>query len=255
MLGLIGLVITGVLLVWKIQGGFLIGIIATTLIGIPLGVTQFEGIVDTPPSIEPIFMKFDIEQVFTKDMAIVVFTFLFIDMFDTIGTLVGVSRKAGLMKDGKMGKMKKAFMADALGTTAGAILGSCTITTFVESSSGVGVGGRTGLTAFTAAVCFLLSLFLAPFFLAVPGAATAPVLILVGLMMLGAIKDMNFDDYAEAIPAFICILFMPATYSISEGIVLSVISYVLINLICGKRKNVSLATILLAIVFMLKYIM
>ena len=154
-----------------------------------------------------------------------------------------------------MSKMKKAFAADALGTTVGAMLGSCTITTFVESSSGVGVGGRTGLTAFTAAVCFLLSLFLAPFFLAVPGAATAPVLILVGLMMLGAIKDMNFDDYAEAIPAFICILFMPATYSISEGIVLSVISYVLINLICGKRKNVSLATILLAIVFMLKYIM
>ena len=141
------------------------------------------------------------------------------------------------------------------GTTAGAILGSCTITTFVESSSGVGVGGRTGLTAFTASICFLLSLFLAPFFLAVPGAATAPVLILVGLMMLSAIKDINFDDYAEAIPAFICVLFMPATYSISEGIVLSVISYVLINLICGKRKNVSLATILLAIVFMLKYIM
>ena len=255
LLGLIGIVITGVLLVWKVQGGFLIGIIATTLIGIPLGVTQFEGIVDTPPSIEPIFMKFDFSQIFTKEMAVVVFTFLFIDMFDTIGTLVGVSRKAGLIKDGKMGKMKKAFMADALGTTAGSILGSCTITTFVESSSGVGVGGRTGLTAFTAAVCFLLSLFLAPFFLAVPGAATAPVLILVGLMMLGAIKDMNFDDYAEAIPAFICILFMPATYSISEGIVLSVISYVLINLICGKRKNVSLATILLAIVFMLKYIM
>jgi AGZA family xanthine/uracil permease-like MFS transporter len=255
LLGLIGLVITGVLLVWKVQGGFLIGIIATTLIGIPLGVTQFDGIVDTPPSIEPIFMKFDIAQVFTKDMAVVVFTFLFIDMFDTIGTLVGVSRKAGLIKDGKMGKMKKAFMADALGTTAGAILGSCTITTFVESSSGVGVGGRTGLTAFTASICFLLSLFLAPFFLAVPGAATAPVLILVGLMMLSAIKDMNFDDYAEAIPAFICILFMPATYSISEGIVLSVISYVLINLICGKRKNVSLATILLAVVFMLKYIM
>jgi AGZA family xanthine/uracil permease-like MFS transporter len=255
LLGLIGLVITGVLLVKKVQGGFLIGIIATTLIGIPLGVTQFEGIVDTPPSIEPIFMKFDFSQIFTKEMAVVVFTFLFIDMFDTIGTLVGVSRKAGLIKDGKMGKMKKAFMADALGTTAGAILGSCTITTFVESSSGVGVGGRTGLTAFTASICFLLSLFLAPFFLAVPGAATAPVLILVGLMMLSAIKDMNFDDYAEAIPAFICILFMPATYSISEGIVLSVISYVLINLICGKRKNVSMATILLAVVFMLKYIM
>lgn len=255
LLGLIGLIITGVLLVWKIQGGFLIGIIATTLIGIPLGVTQFEGIVDTPPSIEPIFMKFDFSQIFTKEMAVVVFTFLFIDMFDTIGTLVGVSRRAGLIKDGKMSKMKKAFMADALGTTAGAMLGSCTITTFVESSSGVGVGGRTGLTAFTAAMCFLLSLFLAPFFLAVPGAATAPVLILVGLMMLSAVKDIDFDNYTEAIPAFICILFMPATYSISEGIVLSVISYVLINLICGKRKNVSLATILLAVVFMLKYIM
>ena len=255
LLGLIGLLITSALLVFKIQGGLLLGIVATTLIGIPLGVTNFNGVFDTPPSIDPIFMQFNFEQIFTKDMAIVVFTFLFIDMFDTIGTLVGVSMKAGLMKDGKMTKMKKAFMADALGTTAGAMLGSCTITTFVESSSGVGVGGRTGLTAFTAAMCFLLSLFLAPFFLAVPGAATAPVLILVGLMMLSAVKDIDFDDYTEAIPAFICILFMPTTYSISEGIVLGVISYVLINLICGKRKNVPFATILLAIIFVLKYIL
>lgn len=254
LLGLIGLLITSALLVFKIQGGLLLGIVATTLIGIPLGVTNFNGVFDTPPSIDPIFMQFNFEQIFTKDMAIVVFTFLFIDMFDTIGTLVGVSMKAGLMKDGKMTKMKKAFMADALGTTAGAMLGSCTITTFVESSSGVGLGGRTGLTAFTAAMCFLLSLFLAPFFLAVPGAATAPVLILVGLMMLSAVKDIDFDDYTEAIPAFICILFMPTTYSISEGIVLGVISYVLINLCCGKRKNVPFATILLAIVFALKYI-
>lgn len=203
LLGLIGLIITSVLLVYKVQGGLLIGIVATTLIGIPLGVTTFNGVFDTPPSIEPIFMKFNFDQIFTKDMAVVVFTFLFIDMFDTIGTLVGVSMKAGLMKDGKMTKMKKAFMADAIGTTTGAMLGSCTITTFVESSSGVGVGGRTGLTAFTAAMCFLLSLFLAPFFLAVPGAATAPVLILVGLMMLSAVKDIDFDNYSEAIPAFI----------------------------------------------------
>ena len=255
LLGLIGLLITSALLVFKIQGGLLLGIVATTLIGIPLGVTTFNGVFDTPPSIEPIFMKFNFDQIFTKDMAVVVFTFLFIDMFDTIGTLVGVSMKAGLMKDGKMTKMKKAFMADALGTTAGAMLGSCTITTFVESSSGVGVGGRTGLTAFTAAMCFLLSLFLAPFFLAVPGAATAPVLILVGLMMLSAVKDIDFDDYTEAIPAFICILFMPTTYSISEGIVLGVISYVLIHLVCGKHKSIPFATILLAIIFVLKYIL
>ena len=255
LLGLIGLLITGALLVYKVQGGLLLGIVATTLIGIPLGVTNFNGVFDTPPSIEPIFMQFNFEQIFTKDMAIVVFTFLFIDMFDTIGTLVGVSMKAGLMKDGKMTKMKKAFMADALGTTAGAMLGSCTITTFVESSSGVGVGGRTGLTSFTAAMCFLLSLFLAPFFLAVPGAATAPVLILVGLMMLSAVKDIDFDDYTEAIPAFICILFMPTTYIISEGIVLGVISYVLIHLVCGKHKSIPFATILLAIIFVLKYIL
>ena len=255
LLGLIGLLITSALLVFKIQGGLLLGIVATTLIGIPLGVTTFNGVFDTPPSIEPIFMKFNFDQIFTKDMAVVVFTFLFIDMFDTIGTLVGVSMKAGLMKDGKMTKMKKAFMADAIGTTTGAMLGSCTITTFVESSSGVGVGGRTGLTAFTAAMCFLLSLFLAPFFLAVPGAATAPVLILVGLMMLSAVKDIDFDDYTEAIPAFICILFMPTTYSISEGIVLGVISYVLIHLVCGKHKSIPFATILLAIIFVLKYIL
>ena len=255
LLGLIGLLITSALLVFKIQGGLLLGIVATTLIGIPLGVTTFNGVFDTPPSIEPIFMKFNFDQIFTKDMAVVVFTFLFIDMFDTIGTLVGVSMKAGLMKNGKMTKMKKAFMADAIGTTTGAMLGSCTITTFVESSSGVGVGGRTGLTAFTAAMCFLLSLFLAPFFLAVPGAATAPVLILVGLMMLSAVKDIDFDDYTEAIPAFICILFMPTTYSISEGIVLGVISYVLIHLVCGKHKSIPFATILLAIIFVLKYIL
>ena len=255
LLGLIGLLITSALLVFKIQGGLLLGIVATTLIGIPLGVTNFNGVFDTPPSIDPIFMQFNFEQIFTKDMAIVVFTFLFIDMFDTIGTLVGVSMKAGLMKNGKMTKMKKAFMADAIGTTTGAMLGSCTITTFVESSSGVGVGGRTGLTAFTAAMCFLLSLFLAPFFLAVPGAATAPVLILVGLMMLSAVKDIDFDDYTEAIPAFICILFMPTTYSISEGIVLGVISYVLIHLVCGKHKSIPFATILLAIIFVLKYIL
>jgi AGZA family xanthine/uracil permease-like MFS transporter len=161
----------------------------TTVIGIPMGLTHLDGVLSTPPSIEPIFFQFQWEHIFTKEMVIVVFTFLFVDMFDTIGTLVGVTTKAGMVtKDGKIPHLKQAFLVDAIGTTAGAMLGTSTITTFVESASGVGEGGRSGLTSFVTAVCFLLSLFLAPFFLAVPGAATAPVLILVGLMMMSSVK-------------------------------------------------------------------
>ena len=188
-------------------------------------------------------------------MVVVVFTLLFVDIFDTIGTLVGVSNRAGMIdKNGRIPHLKKAFLVDAVGTTAGAMLGTSTVTTFVESASGVAEGGRTGLTSFTTAVCFAISLFLAPFFLAVPGAATAPVLVLVGLMMMSQIQKIDFGDYAESIPAFICIIMMPLAYSISEGIALGAISFVLLHLLTGKYKRVSVATWILAIAFMVKYL-
>ncbi len=256
LLGVIGVVITSVLLVLKVRGSLLFGILATTIIGIPMGITHFDGIVGMPPSIEPIFFKFEWDKIFTKDMVVIVFTFLFVDMFDTIGTLVGVSTKAGMVdENGRIPHLKKAFMVDAVGTTAGAMLGTSTITTFVESASGVGEGGRTGLTSFTTGICFLVALFLAPFFLSVPGAATAPVLILVGLMMMSQVTKINFSDYSEAIPAFICIVMMPMAYSISEGIVLGLLSYVLINLLTGKLKKITVSMIILAVIFCFKYVM
>ena len=256
LLGIIGLILTSVLLVNRVSGALLIGILLTTLIGIPLGITQFNGVVSTPPSIEPIFCKFEWHNIFTKEMVIVVFTFLFVDLFDTIGTLVGVTTKAGMVtKEGKIPHLKQAFMVDAIGTTMGAALGTSTVTTFVESAAGVGEGGRSGLTAFVTAVCFLIALFLAPFFLAVPGAATAPVLILVGLMMISSVKNIDFSDYSEAIPAFLCIVFMPMAYSISDGIVLGLMSYVLVNLISGKYKKLTLGMYILAILFSFKFLM
>ena len=256
LLGIIGLVLTSVLLVKRVKGALLIGILLTTVLGIPLGITHFNGVVSTPPSIEPIFCQFEWHNIFTKEMVVVVFTFLFVDLFDTIGTLVGVTTKAGMVtKDGKIPHLKQAFMVDAIGTTMGAALGTSTVTTFVESAAGVGEGGRSGLTAFVTAVCFLLALFLAPFFLAVPGAATAPVLILVGLMMISSVKKIDFSDYSEAIPAFICIVFMPMAYSISDGIVLGLMSYVLVNLISGKYKKLTLGMYILAILFSFKFLM
>lgn len=256
LLGMIGLIVTSVLLIMKVRGALLFGILITTVIGIPMGITKFEGIFSIPPSIEPIFWKFEWHNIFTKEMVVVVFTFLFVDMFDTIGTLVGVSTKAGMMdKNGKIPHLKQAFMVDAIGTTAGAMLGTSTITTFVESASGVGEGGRSGLTSFVTAICFLLALFFAPFFLAVPGAATAPVLVLVGLMMMTSVLNIDFHDYTEAIPAFICIVFMPLAYSISDGIVLGMISYVLINLLAGQYKKLSIGMYILAAIFVLKFFM
>lgn len=255
LLGIIGLVLTAVLLVRKVKGALLLGILLTTLIGIPMGITRFEGVFSAPPSIEPIFCQFEWKQIFTKEMLIVVFTFLFVDMFDTIGTLVGVITKAGMVdKDGKIPCLKQAFLVDAIGTTVGAMLGTSTIVTLIESTSGIGEGGRSGLTAFVSAVCFLLALFLAPFFLAVPAAATAPVLILVGVMMMGAVLKIDFSDYSEAIPAFICILFMPLAYSISDGIVLGMIGYVLINLLTGKYRKLTVGMYILAAIFVLKFL-
>lgn len=255
LLGLIGLVITGLLVVKNVRGGLLIGILLTTLIGIPMGITNYQGLVSAPHSLSDIFCKFEWDHIFTLDMVVVVFTFLFIDMFDTIGTLVGVCTKANMLNpDGTIPRVKQAFMADAIATTVGACLGTSTTTTYVESASGVAQGGRTGLTAFVVACCFAISLFFSPIFLAIPSAATAPVLIIVGLFMLGPIKNIPLDDYAESIPAFITIVMMPLAYSISDGILLGMISYVVLNVLCGNFKRITPAMYVLAILFILKYI-
>ena len=255
LLGLVGLIIVGLLYIKKVRGAMLIGILAVTIIGIPMGITQFQGILSSPSSLEPIFCKFEWEKIFTLDMLVVVFTFMFIDIFDTVGTLIGVCTRADMVdKNGRIPRLNQAFMADAIATTAGAMLGTSTTTTYVESTAGVAQGGRTGLTAFTIACCFIITLFFSPLFLSIPAAATAPVLIFVGLLMLEPIRNIDFGDYTESIPAFICMLTMPLAYSISDGILLGVISYVVLNMCCGKFKKLTHAMYILAILFILKYI-
>lgn len=255
LLALIGLIITGFMYARNIPGAILIGIIVTMLIGIPMGVTEFKGVLSTPESVAPIFCKFEWDKVFTLDMLVVVFTFLFIDMFDTVGTLVGVCTKAKMTDEkGNVARIKQAFMADAIATTVGAALGTSTTTTYVESAAGVAQGGRSGLTAFCVACCFIVALFFSPLFLSIPAAATAPALIIVGLLMLEPVKNIPFDDFSESIPAFVCMITMPLTYSISNGILLGMIAYVLMNLICGKFKKLSVAMYILATLFILKFI-
>ena len=255
LLTIIGLFITGVLYAKNVRGALLIGILITTLIGIPMGVTDFKGVLSMPESVEPIFCQFEWEKIFTLDMLVVVFTFLFIDLFDTIGTLIGVCTKANLVdKDGNIYRITPAFMADAIATTAGAMLGTSTTTTYVESAAGVDQGGRSGLTAFAVGCCFAVTLFFSPLFLSIPSSATAPVLILVGLLMIEPIKKIPFSEFTESIPAFICIIMMPLTYSISHGILLGMISYVVINMLCGKFKKITVMMYILTILFILKYI-
>ena len=232
----------------------LIGIVLTTLIGIPMGITQFNGVFGTPPSVEPIFMKFDWNGIFSADMLIIVFTLLFVDLFDCIGTVIGVANRAGMMKDGKIPRLKQVFMVDSLSTTAGAVMGTSTVAVYVESAAGVNDGGRSGLTSFVTGLCFLCALFFAPLFLAIPASAIAPVLVLVGLMMMSSVINVNFNDYSEAVPAFVCILFMPLSYSIAEGIVLGHLAYVLINLLSGNYKKVTLGMYVLAAFFLMKFL-
>ena len=255
-LAIIGLILTSVLVILKVRGGMLIGIIITTLIGIPMGVTNYSGIVSTPPSIAPIFCKFEWAQIFSWDMLAIVFTFLFIDMFDTIGTVVGVSVKSGMVDEkGNVDGINKVLMADAVATVAGAAFGTSTTTTYIESASGVSEGGRTGLTSFTIAICFAIALLFSPLFLAIPGAATGPVLFIVGVMMAAPVKEIDWEDYSEAIPAFVTMLLMPLAYSISDGIMLGLISYVFLNTLTGKVKKVSVMMWILAILFILRYVL
>ncbi len=252
---IIGLFLTAILVVLKVKGGILIGMLVTTIVGIPMGVTKFAGVVSLPESISPIFCQFEWGQILSWDMLVVVFTFLFIDMFDTIGTVVGVSVKSGMVdKDGHVDGISKILMADAVATTAGACFGTSTTTTYIESASGVAEGGRTGLTSFVIALCFAIALLFSPVFLAIPSAATGAVLVIVGVMMMSPIRNIDWNDYSEAIPAFVTAVMMPLSYSIAHGIMLGMITYVVIKALTGKIKNISVMMWILAVLFVLRYI-
>ena len=272
LLALIGVPVTAILLAKNVKGGILWGILITWILGIICQLTHLyvpnadlgyysllpdfsNGI--SVPSMMPTFMKMDFSIVFSLDFVVIMFAFLFVDMFDTLGTLIGVASKADMLdKDGKLPKIKGALLSDAVGTSVGAVCGTSTVTTFVESASGVAEGGRTGLTSLVAGVLFALSLLLSPIFLAIPSFATAPALIVVGYLMLTSVTKIDFNDMTEAIPCFIAIIAMPFMYSISEGISMGVISYVVINVITGKakEKKISLLMYILAVLFILKYI-
>ena len=265
LLGLVGLFITAGLVMAKIRGGILWGILATTALGLIIkdpatgeAITKLSGVVSLPASVEPIAFKFEWHNILTLDTLVVVFTFLFIDMFDTMGTIIGVHQGTDLIPEGNrkddIPGMEKMFLADSIATVCGACLGTSTTTTYVESASGVGEGGRTGLTAFSTAICFILALFFSPLFLAIPGAATAPALIVVGVMMMSPLKSIHWEDYCRAIPAFLTIIMMPLAYSISDGILIGVISYVLCHVVAGKFKEISITMWILAALFICKYI-
>ena len=271
-LAILGVIITAVLLIKKVKGGILFGILATWILGIICQLTglytvdfaskHFSLLPDFSQGFQfgalaDVAFKVDFSGIFTLDFLVVIFAFLFVDMFDTLGTLIGVSAKANMLdEEGKLPRIRGALLSDAIATLLGSLLGTSTTTTYVESASGVSEGGRTGLTALTTAILFGLSVFLSPIFLAIPAFATAPALIIVGFYMMGSVANIDFNDMSEAIPAFICIIAMPFTYSISEGIFFGVISYVVVNLITGKAKEKKISALMyvLAFVFVLKYV-
>ncbi len=273
LLALIGVLITGILVVKNVKGNILWGILITWVLGIICQVTglyqvnpelgMFSLLPDFSsgigvPSLAPTFMHLDFSGVFSLNFLIIMFAFLFVDLFDTLGTLIGVASKADMLdKDGKLPRIKGALLSDAIGTSLGAVFGTSTTTTFVESAAGVSEGGRTGLTGVVAAILFGVAMFLSPIFLAIPSFATAPALIVVGFLMITSITKIDFDDFTEAIPAYICIIAMPFMYSISEGIAMGVISYVVINLATGKVKEKKISTLMyvLAVLFVLKYVL
>jgi len=257
-LAMAGILLSGVLIVRKIKGALFYSILICTVIGIPLGVTQIpENFlpVSAPHSLAPTFCQFDFSGFFTLDMAIIIFTLLFMNIFDTVGTLVGLASKTGIMDEkGNIPRVKEAMMSDAIGTTVGAMLGSSTITTYVESASGIAEGGRSGMTSFVTGALFLVALFFAPIFLLIPSAATTGALVLVGVFMMDAINKIDMGDISEALPAFITIIMMVLTYSIADGMILGLLSYVLIKLLTGKFKDISLTMYILAGLFILNYI-
>ncbi len=252
-----GLVLTGVMLARNVPGAILIGILTATVFALFLGVAHLpEGnIVSAPPSIAPIFCQFQWDQVLSLDMLLVVFTFLMVNLFDTVGTLLGVAAKAGLIdKNGNFPQVRKALFADALGTTVGAVLGVSTVTSYVESASGVASGGRTGLTAVSTSLFFFIAMFLAPIFLIVPAQATAPALIIVGLFMLSSVLRINFDDFTESIPAFLTMIMMPFAYSIAQGIVFGILGFVFLKLLTGRHKEITLPVYIIGALFIVKMV-
>ena len=260
LLSIAGLVIAAVLLSKNVKGTFLLAMVVTTAIGIVAGLVQLpSAIVSSVPSLKPVFLQafsVPVNQIFSLDMIVVVFTFLFVDLFDTVGCLVGVASKGNMLdENGKLPKAKQALFADAIATTTGSLLGTSTVTAYVESASGIGEGGRTGLTAITTGLLFLLSLFFAPIFTAIPAQATAPVLILVGVMMASSLLEIDFSDFTNAIPAFLTFAMMPLAYSIADGIIFGIISFTILKLATGKLKEVNLSLVLLSIMFILKFIL
>ena len=257
-LAIIGILLSAILVIKKVKGALFYSIILCTVIGIPMGVTEISENflpISMPHSIEPTFCKFDFSELFTLDMGIVIFTLLFMNIFDTVGTLVGLASKTGIMKkDGQIPRVKQAMMSDAIGTTIGSMMGSSTVTTYVESASGIAEGGRSGMTSLVTGSLFILALFFAPLFLLIPSAATTGSLVLVGVFMMDSISKIEMDDVSEALPAFVTILMMVLTYSIADGMVLGLLCFVLVKLFCGKRKEISLTMYMLAIIFILKYI-
>ena len=256
LLSVFGQVVAGLLLARKVKGALLISILVTSLTGMIFGIVPWpEGIVSPPPSLSPILFKMDFKAALNFGLIPIIFTFTFVDLFDTLGTLVGVASKANMLdKDGKLPRINKALAVDAVGTIAGAALGTSTVTTYVESASGVAEGGRTGLTSLVTGVLFLLALFFSPIVTAIPGQATAPAFILVGLFMMEPVLKIDLSDYTEAIPAFLTIILMPLTYSIAEGLVMGVLSYVVIKLVSGKYRDVSPVMFILALFFVIRFI-
>ena len=255
LLSIIGLIITALFVVKNIKGGMLWAILITTIIGIPMGLTKYQGLISLPHSPAPIFCQFEFDKVLTIDMLVIVLSFLCIDLFSLTGSAIGVCMKGGFAdKDGKIAGINRLFIADSLGTITSSLLGTSAACTFIESSTGAVQGGRTGLTALATALCFGVALILSPIFLAIPAAATAPILIILGLMMFKSVTELDLEDMSEAIPGFITIILMPLAYSIADGILIGIISYVVINTICGNFKKLSPGMYILALLFILKYI-
>lgn len=258
LIALTGLVVSGVLLYRQVNAALLIGILAATVVGIPFGLTHLPEnghLMSLPPSIAPIAFKLEFDKIFSLDMLLILFTLLMVNLFDTVGTLIGLCNKAGLLDaNGRIPRAKQALMADAVGTTAAGLLGTSVVTAYVESASGIAAGGKTGLTALTVAVMFLLSLFFAPIFAMIPAAATAPALIIVGMLMMGAVTKIDFHDVTEAIPAFLAIVMMPYSYSIAEGIVFGMLSYVLLKVLTGQYKTISPIMYVLSILFIITFL-
>ena len=255
LLTIIGLIITALFVVKNIKGGMLWAILITTIIGIPMGLTKYQGLISLPHSPAPIFCQFEFDKVLTIDMLVIVLSFLCIDLFSLTGSAIGVCMKGGFAdKDGKIAGINRLFIADSLGTITSSLLGTSAACTFIESSTGAVQGGKTGLTALATALCFGAALILSPIFLAIPAAATAPILIILGLMMFKSVTELDLEDLSEAIPGFITIILMPLAYSIADGILIGIISYVVINTICGNFKKLSPGMYILALLFILKYI-